>query len=44
MLAKDRAGRFVSAAGAAAALLPFAAGTDLAGPSLTPPTSTIVAA
>jgi serine/threonine protein kinase len=44
MLAKDRADRFVSAAGVAAALQPFAAGADLAGLSLTPPPSAIVAA
>jgi eukaryotic-like serine/threonine-protein kinase len=44
MLAKDRAGRFVSAAGVVAALQPFAAGADLAGLSLAPPHSAIVAA
>jgi hypothetical protein len=44
MLAKDRTGRFVSAAGVVAALQPFAAGADLAGLSLAPPPSAIVAA
>jgi serine/threonine protein kinase len=44
MLAKDRADRFVSAAGVVAALRPFAAGADLAGLSLAPPPSAIVAA
>ena len=44
MLAKDRAGRFVSAAGVVAALQPLAAGADLAGLSLTPPPRAIVAA
>jgi serine/threonine protein kinase len=44
MLAKDRTGRFVSAAGVVAALKPFAAGADLAGLSLAPPPSAIVAA
>ena len=44
MLAKDRAGRFVSAAGVVAALQHFAAGADLAGLSLSPPPSTIIAA
>jgi len=44
MLAKDRTGRFVSAAGVAAALQPFAVGADLAGLSLMPPSSAIVAA
>jgi serine/threonine protein kinase len=44
MLAKDRAGRFVSAAGVVAALRPFAAGADLAGLSLARPPSAIVAA
>jgi serine/threonine protein kinase len=45
MLAKDRRGRFVSAAGVVAALQPFAAGADLAGLSLaSPPRAAIVAA
>jgi len=44
MLAKDRADRFVSATGVALALRPFAAGADLAGLSLAPPPSAIVAA
>ncbi len=44
MLAKDRADRFVSAAGVVAALRPFVAGADLAGLSLVPPPSAIVAA
>jgi hypothetical protein len=44
MLAKDRAGRFVSAAGVVAALQPFAAGADLAGLALAPLASAIVAA
>jgi serine/threonine protein kinase len=44
MLAKDRAGRFVSAGGVVAALQPFAAGADLVGLSLAAPPSTIVAA
>ena len=44
MLAKDRAGRFASAAGVVAALQHFAAGADLAGLSLSPPPSTIIAA
>jgi eukaryotic-like serine/threonine-protein kinase len=44
MLAKDRAGRFVRAAGVVAALQPFAAGADLAGLSLAPPPSAVVAA
>jgi serine/threonine protein kinase len=44
MLAKDRADRFVSAAGVVAALRPFAACADLAGLSLAPPPSAIVAA
>jgi serine/threonine protein kinase len=44
MLAKDRAGRFVSAAAVVAALQPFAAGADLEGLSLAPPSSTVVAA
>jgi serine/threonine protein kinase len=43
MLAKDRADRFVSAA-VFAALQPFAAGADLAGLSLAPPPSAVVAA
>jgi hypothetical protein len=42
--ARDRAGHFVSAAGVALALQPFAAGADLAGLSLAPPPSAIVAA
>jgi serine/threonine protein kinase len=44
MLAKDRTGRFVSAAGVVAALQPFAAGADLEGLSLAPPPSAVVAA
>jgi serine/threonine protein kinase len=44
MLAKDRADRFVSAAGVALALRPSAAGADLAGLSLAPRPSAIVAA
>jgi len=44
MLAKDRGSRFVSAAGVVAALQPFAAGADLVGLSLVPPSSAIVAA
>jgi eukaryotic-like serine/threonine-protein kinase len=44
MLAKDRADRFVSAAGVVAALRPFAAGADLAGLSLASPPNAIVAA
>ena len=44
MLAKDRAGRFVTAAGVVAALQPFAAGADLAGLSQAPPPSASVAA
>ena len=44
MLAKDRTGRFVSAAGVAAALQTFAAGADFAGLSLTPRPGTIAAA
>jgi serine/threonine protein kinase len=44
MLAKDRADRFVSAAGVVAALRPFAAGADLADLSLAPRPSAIVAA
>jgi len=44
MLAKDRADRFVSAAGVVAALRPFAAGANLEGLSLAPPPSAIVAA
>ena len=44
MLAKDRADRFVSAAGVVAALRPFAAGAELAGLWLAPPPSAIVAA
>jgi hypothetical protein len=44
MLARDRADRFVSAAGLVAALRPLAAGADLAGLSLAPPPSAIVAA
>lgn len=44
MLAKDRRGRFASAAGVALALQPFAAAADLAGLSLAPPPSAIVAA
>jgi len=44
MLAKDRAGRFVSAAGVVAALQPFAAGADLAGLSLAPASSAMAAA
>ena len=44
MLAKDRADRFVSAAGVVAALRPFAAGADLAGLSLAAQPSAIVAA
>jgi serine/threonine protein kinase len=44
MLAKDRGGRFVGAAGVVAALRPFAAGADLVGLSLAPPPSAIVAA
>ncbi len=44
MLAKDRAGRFVSAAGVVAALEHFAAGADLAGLSLAPLPSASVAA
>jgi hypothetical protein len=44
MLAKDPTGRFVSAAGVAAALQPFAAGADLAGLSLATSPSAVVAA
>jgi eukaryotic-like serine/threonine-protein kinase len=44
MVAKDRVDRFVSAAGVVAALQPFAAGADLAGLSLAPPSSAMVAA
>jgi serine/threonine protein kinase len=44
MLAKDRAGRFVSAAGVAVALQPLAASADLAGLSLAHPRWAIVAA
>jgi eukaryotic-like serine/threonine-protein kinase len=44
MLAKDRTGRFVRAAGVVAALQPFAAGADLAGLSLAPSPNAIVAA
>ena len=44
MLAKDRTGRFVRAAGVVAALRTFAAGADLAGLSLAPLPSAIVAA
>ena len=44
MLAKDPTGRFVSAAGVAAALQPFAAGADLAGLSPATSPSAVVAA
>jgi hypothetical protein len=44
MLAKDRTGSFVTAAGVVAALHPFAADADLAGLSLAPLPSAIVAA
>jgi eukaryotic-like serine/threonine-protein kinase len=44
MLAKDRTGRFASAAGVAAALRPFAAGADLAGLSPASPPSAAVPA
>jgi serine/threonine-protein kinase len=44
MLAKERVDRFVSAAGVVAALRPFAASADLAGLSLAPLPSAIVAA
>jgi serine/threonine protein kinase len=44
MLAKDRAGRFVSAAGVVVALQPFAAGADLTGLSLASPPRAFVAA
>ena len=44
MLAKDREGRFASAAGVVDALQPFAAGADLAGLSPANPESTAVAA
>jgi serine/threonine protein kinase len=43
MLAKDRAGRFVSAAAVAAALHPCSAGADLAGLSQVPPASAFAA-
>jgi serine/threonine protein kinase len=44
MLAKDRTGRFISAAGVVAALQPFAAGADLAGLSPATSPSAVVAA